>query len=168
MIDWDVFLNTQVLSAAVCAAVIAGIVNIVISLVNNRRLKAIEKEKHHSTMAKLRYEKLFEIFAKIQTYPESLPSDYPKGSLQYEKDFCNCISNQYSLVKHLLSQDIRTKIDKLYVSASSAFMEMPAEDFYHNEKTKETTLAWMIAQLEYRVAVKKGIQEQLAHLVCNE
>lgn len=40
-------LTTVILSSAVFAALISSLTNLIISLINNRRLKAIEKQKKH-------------------------------------------------------------------------------------------------------------------------
>lgn len=60
--------ETVILTAVVFAALITSLANIVISVINNNRLKKIEKQKQVSEIDKYRYSKLYELILDWHKY----------------------------------------------------------------------------------------------------
>ncbi len=56
--------TSAIISGAVFAALIASIANIIISILNNRMLKIIEKQKNISEIDKYRYTCLYDILTR--------------------------------------------------------------------------------------------------------
>ena len=68
IMDEPTFLNTVILTATVFAALVTSIANIIISLINNHRLKKIEHEKQLNDIDKYRYSRLYELVLKWHEY----------------------------------------------------------------------------------------------------
>ena len=62
------FFTTVILTAAVFAALVTSIANIIISLMNNWRLKKIEKQKQMNEIDKYRYSRLYELILNWHKY----------------------------------------------------------------------------------------------------
>jgi tRNA A37 N6-isopentenylltransferase MiaA len=59
--DLNTFINSSLLSAAVCAAAIAAITNLIVSINNNIRLNNLERIKKMNEIDKYRYSRLYEL-----------------------------------------------------------------------------------------------------------
>ena len=66
--DKSNLLNTVILTATVFAALISSIANIIISLINNHRLKSLESKKQLNDIDKYRYSRLYELVLKWHEY----------------------------------------------------------------------------------------------------
>lgn len=66
--DGNTFLSTVFLTAAVFAALVSSVANIIISLINNHRLKKIEKRKQMDEISKYRYTHLYELLQNWKSF----------------------------------------------------------------------------------------------------
>lgn len=102
------FFNTVFLTTAVFAALISSIANVIISLINNHRLKKIEEKKQINEIDKYRYSKLYELVADWHKYDSPIEGEtademlFKKSLTLFEND-----SIRYEIAKPLL--------DKCYV-----------------------------------------------------
>ena len=69
------FFTTVILTAAVFAALVTSIANIIISLMNNWRLKKIEKQKQMNEIDKYRYSRLYELILNWHKYDSAQRGD---------------------------------------------------------------------------------------------
>jgi hypothetical protein len=64
---WEA-LPVTIISASVIAAALAAIFNVIIALINNQRLKSIEKDKKMTDIQKYRYTNLYELIKTWHNY----------------------------------------------------------------------------------------------------
>ena len=103
--DGNTFLNTVVLTAAVFAALISSIANIIISLVNNHRLKKIEKQKQMNEIDKYRYSRLDELLLNWHNY-----DSVTKGETASEIAFYK-LQNSYNIFTEHFASFVRIRAD---------------------------------------------------------
>ena len=68
MSDWIAVVQPIVLTSAVFAAFTTSAANVVISIMNNKRLKGIEKQKELNEIDKYRYSRLYELILNWHNY----------------------------------------------------------------------------------------------------
>lgn len=108
----NTFFNTIVLTTAVFAALISSIANIIISLLNNYRIKKIEKQKQINEFDKYRYSRLYELLLNWNNYDTAT-----KGETAEEIAFYRLLNlfmddcKRYMLVKPLLDQCYREPLE---------------------------------------------------------
>ncbi len=61
-------INSAVLTAAVFAAIVTSVTNLIISIANGQRLKKIEKQKQQNEIEKYRYTRLYELILNWHNY----------------------------------------------------------------------------------------------------
>lgn len=100
------------LSSAVFAALITSITNLIISLINNRRLKKLEKKKSKSEINQYRYSRLYEVLLNLEKYESELTSEPEKKINNYQ--IYNRISDnirKYLVFRSLLDEQFTTILD---------------------------------------------------------
>lgn len=105
------------LSTAVIAAALAAIANIIVTLLNNSRLKSIEKDKHINELVYYRYTKLYNYHEEIQSIEKpsakDLIDDNESGALR-ENEYYQLVARKYILIKPLLEKEVREPVEKLH------------------------------------------------------
>lgn len=102
------FFTTVILTAAVFAALVTSIANIIISLMNNWRLKKIEKQKQMNEIDKYRYSRLYELILNWHKYDSAQRGDTAEEIAFYrlpamKKSSRNlAMSREPIICKHLL------------------------------------------------------------------
>lgn len=122
------------LSSAVFAALITSITNLIISLINNRRLKKLEKEKSKSEINQYRYSRLYEVLLNWEKY-ESEPvgkdeKDIFENQIHYK--FSNNI-RRYSIIRPLLDEPLTTILDLEKISGENLFSDLSDIEFSEAE-----------------------------------
>lgn len=99
------FFTTVILTAAVFAALVTSIANIIISLMNNWRLKKIEKQKQMNEIDKYRYSRLYELILNWHKYDSAQRGDTAEEIAFYR--LLNLFmddSGRYEIAKPLLDK----------------------------------------------------------------
>jgi len=99
------FFTTVILTAAVFAALVTSIANIIISLMNNWRLKKIEKQKQMNEIDKHRYSRLYELILNWHKYDSAQRGDTAEEIAFYR--LLNLFmddSGRYEIAKPLLDK----------------------------------------------------------------
>lgn len=137
MMEINSFFNTVILTTGVFAALVTSIANIIISLINNNRLKKIESQKHINEIDKYRYSRLYEFILNWHKYDST-----PKGENSSEIAFYRLFnlflddSGRYEIIKPLLD---KVYIDKLEIKKKecekllNALIEAETPDGTHSE-----------------------------------
>lgn len=163
--DGNTFLNTVVLTAAVFAALISSIANIIISLVNNHRLKKIEKQKQMNEIDKYRYSRLYELLLNWHNYDSAT-----KGETASEIAFYKLLnlfmddSGRYEIAKPLLDkcyieplETKRAECDQLL----RALIEAEAPDGTHTKEFPIIRDQYFNAGESFSRLLKSTINSQL-------
>ena len=115
-----------ILSSAVFAALVSSLTNLIISLINNRRLSVIEKQKKRSEIDKYRYIQLHEMLLNWDQYTTiKMPQDiedgnneseymaYIRKSREYILNVFIDDRNRYDMIRPLLSEKYKNELDIL-------------------------------------------------------
>ena len=117
--------TSAVISGAVFAALIASIANIIISIINNRMLKTIEKQKKIGEIDKYRYTCLYDILTRWYNHKFDFEDKYDEdhnniGSLHTFHD----ILEWYNITKPFLDSQYITELDRIVKKEQSLNIEM--------------------------------------------
>lgn len=114
MTDWNNILNSVVITAGVFAALITAIANIIISIINNIRLKSIEKKKELNEIDKYRYSRLYELILNWHNYDSQYTGNTPSeiASSRLVNLFLDT-SGRYEIAKPLLDAKYISELDEL-------------------------------------------------------
>ena len=169
IMDESNFLNTVILTATVFAALISSIANIIISLINNHRLKSLESKKQLNDIDKYRYSRLYELVLKWPEY-DSEDSGETTSEMAHNRMLVLFLDDgrRYALAKPLLDsyyiEKLETKkaeCDKLLkqlISAESA-------DGQHSEDFLMIKDCYFRASTEFSEMLKASINDQLDSLL---
>ena len=125
------FFTTVILTAAVFAALVTSIANIIISLMNNWRLKKIEKQKQMNEIDKYRYSRLYELILNWHKYDSAQRGDTAEEIAFYR--LLNLFmddSGRYEIAKPLLD---KTDIEPLVIEAVK---ELVSDKYFAKEIKK--------------------------------
>lgn len=165
-------LNTvkpALLTATVFAAIISSIVNIIISILNNRRLKQIELKKYMSEIDKYRYTMLYDLILHWHDHesPYSGETASEIASLRLINLFLDT-KGRYDLAKPLLDPEYLLKLDALETKGDSALLalieaEMP--DGTHTPDFPQHRETYNSISIEFDTVLKQTIYDQLSRLL---
>lgn len=115
--EWNTFTSVFI-SSAVAAAAVAAIANVVVSILNNRRLKAIEVDKRNNELIQYRYTKLYALLEKIKSFERptaglALSNETRGKFIQMRSDLYNNLTNEYKLAKPLIDKEVRIAVEEL-------------------------------------------------------
>ena len=167
--DKNTFFNTVILTATVFAALITSIVNIAISLINNHRLKNIEKQKQMNEIDKYRYSRLYELVLNWHKYDSD-----QVGKTVEEIAFYRLLhsfmddSARYEIAKPLLD---KCYIDKLEIKKSecdkllSNLIEAEASGRTHSDEFSIIKQKYFDNGADFSKILKEVINHQLEVLL---
>lgn len=98
------------LSSAVLAALVTSLTNLIISLINNHKLKVIEKQKKDIEIYKYRYSHLYDILLKWYEYSTSIEDKYSIDARIISEFLDNC--GRYNLMRPLLDEQFIDSLDE--------------------------------------------------------
>ena len=122
----EYFLNTVLLTTAVFAAFITSLANVVISLINNHKLKKLEDKKQMNEIDKYRYSMLYELVINWHKYDSKI-----EGTTVSEIAFYKLInlfmddSGRYEIAKPLLDECYIRELENKKVFSSQQPSKMP-------------------------------------------
>ena len=126
-------LSNTIIAPAVIAAVLAQIVTIVLTVINNRRLSKIEKSKKSNEIAVYRYTNLYELLKNWDSYTtksnkENVSKDIGTSivdmtTIGVMNSFFDC-QNRYEIAKPLLNEVYTIPLDKFFKHGTDCWFEV--------------------------------------------
>lgn len=163
------FVNTVILTTAVFAALITSIANIIISLINNHRLKSIEKQKQMNEIDKYRYSRLYELVLNWHNYDSD-----QRGETASEIAFYRLLnlfmddSGRYEIAKPLLDKCFIEELEAKKVECEEllhALVEAEAPDGTHSKEFPTIKQQYFESGSEFSKMLKETINSQLELLL---
>lgn len=167
--DSSTFVNTVIFTATVFAALLSSIANIIISLMNNRRLKKIEKQKRMNEIDKYRYSRLYELVLNWTDYDTEV-----KGETASEIAFYKLLnlfmddSRRYEFAKPLLEKSFIEPLELKKAECKElldALIEAEAPDGTHTKEFPLRRKHYFKSGQEFSELLKGTINTQLEILL---
>lgn len=161
-------ISQVILTAIVFAAFVTSIANMIISLMNNHRLKKLEKQKVMNAIDKYRYSRLYELVLNWHNY------DSPHKGENAGEIACNRLINlflddvgRYELAKPLLDECYKKEIEEIISKGEEVL-----HDLIEKEEAGNRTKEFLDVQQKYFDAgkdldhkLKEAINVQLDKLL---
>ncbi len=162
-------INTALLTATVFAALISSIANIIISIMNNHRLKRIEKEKQLNDIDKYRYSRLYELLLNWHTYDSEYSGD-TAGEIAFNRMLNLFLddSGRYSIARALLDKKYTIILDAKKDECNhllSLLVESETVDGKHTEQFLSRRDDYFTAGSAFDDLLKDAINTQLETLL---
>lgn len=167
--DAPTFINTVILTAAVFAALISSIANIVISLINNHRLKSIEKEKRLNDIDKYRYSRLYDLVVRWHEY-DSEYTGQTASEIAHNR-LVNMFlddTGRYDLAKPLLDKSYIEDLEKKKEDGNKLLEQLVSALTSNNSRSEDISNIkerYFDAGKEFSASLKSAINDQLATLL---
>lgn len=161
--------ETVILTAVVFAALITSLANIVISVINNSRLKNIEKQKQVSEIDKYRYSKLYELIVNWHKYDSATMGDTASEIANYK--LLNLFmddSGRYEIAKPLLDKTFIKKLEKAKLKCEELLNDLvdaETPDGTHPEEFPAIRQSYYDNAIEFSEILKEAINSQLEILL---
>lgn len=167
--DLNSFLNTVILTAGVFAAIVTSVTNIIISLINNHRLKSIESQKQLTEIDKYRYRKLYELILNWHNY-DSPNQGKTANQIAFYKQLNLFLDDKgrYEIAKPLLDECYITSLDLLKEKCEKLLLDLihvENADGTHSEEFPTIKQAYFDGGIEFSKILKKSINSQLGVLL---
>ncbi len=162
-------INTVILTATVFAALITSIVNIIISLMNNHRLKKIEKQKQMNEIDKYRYSRLYELILNWHKYDSSKTGETAEEIAFYR--LLNLFmddSGRYEIARPLLDECYKKDLDVKKIEGEKLLSELvsaEAPDGTHSDEFSTIKQRYFDIAKEFNEMLKAAINSQLEELL---
>lgn len=113
MINPNELFTSAVISGVVVAALITSLTNLIVSVINNRRLKVMEKRKNASEIDKYRYTRLYEMLFNWHNYDSEIKGESAEEIAFYRvfNEFFDNI-NRYDIIRPLLDEQFIIELDE--------------------------------------------------------
>lgn len=163
---WD-GLPTTIISASVIAAAISGIINSIITLMNNKRLKSIEHEKKMTDIQKYRYTNLYDLVKHWNDYLTKVDVDATLDQITSIRFLNSPLENinRYSIARPLLHPKYFSELDELVSETDRQFRNyMDSKGKKHDERDAATR-AYGAHASNFEEKLKNAINEQLSELL---
>ena len=151
-----------VLTSAVVAAALAAIANVLVAILNNRRLKTLSQKERIDALVRYRYTKLFSILEEIEINALDAP-DYNPFSKDASKELIEIIHKHFlfirkkwMLVKPLVGSMYRENIDVLLEQEIALTTQV-----YSSPSEISTVIELCELRKEIKQAIIRSIQSQL-------
>lgn len=167
--EMKVFFNTVILTAAVFAALITSIANVIISLINNHRLKKIEDQKKINEIDKYRYSRLYELIINWHKYDSEV-----KGETASEIAFYKLInlfmddSGRYEIAKPLFDKYYIENLENKKIECEEllrSLIEAEVPDGTHTKDFQIIKEKYFASGKEFSELLKNAINSQLESLL---
>lgn len=163
------FFDTVILTAAVFAALITSIVNVIISLINSHRLKKLEEKKQMQEIDKYRYTRLYELIMNWHKYDTK-----KKGKTVGEIAFHRLVnlfldnSGRYEIAKPLLDkcyiEDLENKKNECN-ELLIAWIDTESPDGTHTKEYLTIRDKYFSSGEEFSKLLKNAINSQFESLL---
>lgn len=164
--NWDM-ISPIVISVGVVAAAIAAIANVIVALMNNIRLKAIEKDKRISELIQYRYTKLYSLLEDLEReHGFIVYIDEPNKTLSEVLEKRIRFIEIYKLSKPLINNDLRKNLDVSALSEQELWKPLLAGLMPDNTKLIENDLHTYVKSINaFHDELGKAITAQISNLL---
>ena len=154
-------LTTVILYSAVFAALISSLTNLFVSLLNNRRLKVIEKQRNLTEIDKYRYTQLYEILLNWYNYDYKIEGESPEV-IAYYRLLDRIIENvsRYVIIRPLLDEQFTIELDVMKVKVDNLLSELidaEKSDGTHTENFSDISNKYFKNGIEFSDKLKETI-----------
>ncbi|MCL2500394.1 MAG: hypothetical protein FWE90_08665 [Defluviitaleaceae bacterium] len=165
-------LPTVIISTAVIAAAIAAIFNLIINLINNNRLKSIEKSKKMTEIQKYRYTNLYELVKGWNEHSTKVNGDTP-GQIAANRLINMPLDNigRYDIARPLLNPIYVDDFDKMVANVNSLLhklIDLETVNGKHLDGFDEARKEYFDYGSKFGDALKKTIYDQLKELLLHD
>ena len=164
------FLHSVILTAGVFAAIITSTANIVISMINNRRLKTIEKNKQVNEIVKYRYSRLYELILNWHKYDSEWDGE-TVGEIANQRLLNTFLDNtgRYEIARPLLDSKYIAELDAKQAEGKEILYQLVLndKDGKHTENFDKIWYQYVDIGSEFSELLKNTINEQLSVLLNN-
>lgn len=162
-------LSTVIFTATVFAALITSMANIIVSLMNNQRLKKLEKQKQMNEIHKYRYSRLYELILNWHNY-----DSVSRGETAEEIVFYKLINlfmddlGRYEIIKPLLDEYYKKELEVKKIEGEKVLHDLIGAETPDGTHSKEFPI---IKQRYFEIAkefdemMKRVINCQLEELL---
>lgn len=165
ILNWQTFFPV-LLSVGVVSAAIAAIANVIVTLLNNTRLKALEKDKRISELIQYRYVKLYGILEEIcqlEALSYDISDEHIKETIHNVENRFGVIKKKCDLAKPLIQDSYIVKLNA-NLAKEQALSQHVIEHVYTNASNFGIRDLLMI-RAETESLLVEAIQNQLASLL---
>lgn len=161
--------NTVILTAVVFAALITSIANIIISLMNNHRLKKLDKQKQMNEIDKYRYSKLYELILNWHKY-DAEQSGETAGEIAFYR-LLNLFmddSGRYEIAKPLLDKCYIKELEVKRIEAQKLLHDLidaESPDGTRSDEFPTIRKMYFKIGMEFNEMLKIAINNQLDKLL---
>ncbi len=165
----EYFLNTVLLTTAVFAAFITSLANVVISLINNHKLKKLEDKKQMNEIDKYRYSMLYELVINWHKYDSKI-----EGTTVSEIAFYKLInlfmddSGRYEIAKPLLDECYIRELENKKVYCEKLLEKLVENELLDGTHTSDFSFIkeqYIANGQEFSKMLKNAINSQLGALL---
>ena len=157
------------METGIIIAVIAAVVNIIISLMNNVRLKSLEKEKRNNELYVYRYTKLYSLLEEVEDRHGRFNSyfDDTARTVKEAIEKRHTITGLQNLIQSLITDEMRYKNLELAISdESNKFKSLDyilhKKEFALERNINEDIVAWLNSFNMLTCEMKSAITKEIA------
>ena len=156
-------LMTEVLSGVVFAALITSFANLIVTLINNRRIKIIEQQKNMTEIERYRYVHLYEILLTWHNYDSDIEGETPEEieADRLLREFPDNV-DRYNIIRPLLDEQFIGELDKLKEQGDKLLNDLRS---IHTENSNSVTKEYLKNGVEFSGKLKDTINQQLKILM---
>jgi len=154
------------LSAAVIAAAVGAIANVIISIINNRRLKLLEKDKKATELQRFRYTELCG-FVKAWLTPKDRAPEIDLNVIFRNELIANI--GRYKSIRFLLDKEFKDILDPMLVEAECLLNALiPLVKNMNSSDYKETCIKISAISTKFTSDLHAQVCHQLEKLLLEE
>lgn len=161
--------STAILTATVFAALITSIANIIISLMNNHRLKKLEKQKQMNEIDKYRYSRLYELILNWHKYDSDQRGETAEEIAFYRQlNLFMDDSGRYEIAKPLLDRCYIKDLEVKKLEGEKLLGDLvgaESPDGTHSEEFPTIKQMYFDIGKEFDDMLKMAINSQLEELL---
>jgi hypothetical protein len=165
--DWST-LSPVLISTAVFAAAVGAIANVIVALMNNRRLKKIEKEKTMTEIQKYRYIQLYDMTKNWNSYGSKIEGD-SISQLASNQLINRPLDNKgrWDIVKPLINPKFTDGIDEKVREVDALLLELVSTESEESDNVNSRQILSQYSSVgqELELLLKKAIYDQINELL---
>lgn len=164
--ETNVFIDNVILTATVVAALLSSIANIAISIINNNRLKKIEKNKQLNEFDKYRFDMLYQLVLNWYNYDSEDQGDNNDEIMinRYFFLFTDS-SKRYELAKPLLDKKFVEQLEPRYNEGNNILTDMLNSDNTANDNLIALKIQLVRVGQEFSGLLRNAVYSQLEILL---
>ena len=162
-------LSTVIFTATVFAAFVTSIANIIVSIMNNQKLKKIEKRKQMNEIHKYRYSRIYELILNWHKYDSASKGD-TAGEIAFNK-LLNLFMDdlgRYEILKPLLDECYKRELDVKKIEGEKLLNDLigaETPDGTHSKEFPTIKQRYFNIAIEFDEMLKSIINIQLEELL---